>query len=509
VLLAVDRELGALTKHRVLHLANLPAYQEPTSGDTSPESTAGPNLYLIAHAVYRIYTAMNIARTRRHAMLSWVGRASSRGGVIPSPHIAPGEKSGTRMRICLVSREFPPETHVGGIGTYTHKTSAALARMGHEVHVVTSARKPATDYMDDGVLVHRMHEPADRGYMPPTLAHALAVAAAIDRIPGRLDIVQACEWSGEALWYAIRPSRQAPLVTRLATPLFVVRRLNESKPSRSLRRGLLLGAMERVQTLRSDGIISPTRALAEIVCGGWNIAPARVTVVPTGADPELAASQSAAPLPEALRGREYLLYFGRLERRKGVHILGAALPAVLDAHPSLHAVFVGDDMTLDGRPMQDIIRACAGVHADRLIFLPRVPQPDLIPIIRGARLVVLPSLWENLANTCLEAMQLGRPVVATWGCGFEEVIEDGVSGFLARPGDAEALALRMLAALNDVVTLQRVAKAAERRASEFSLEAMVERLVEYYRRVIERWQLARRVGVAGESDAGWAKGQVS
>lgn len=389
------------------------------------------------------------------------------------------------MRICFVSREFPPETHTGGIGTYTYKTSMALARLGQEAHVVTAAYKPAADYEDHGVFIHRIEEPGAQGRALRSVAHARAVADAIARIPGRLDIVQACEWGGEAFWYAMAPSRRAPLVTRLATPLFMVQRLNEAEPKRLLRNGWVTNTVERLQTLRSDGIISPTGALAKIVCDEWKIAPERVTVVPTGASLGAATQLADGALPEALRAGDYLLYFGRLERRKGVHILGAALPPVLEAHPTLKAVFVGEDLLYDGRPMADVIRELNPRHANRLIFLPRMAQRELFPIIRGARLVVLPSLWENLANTCLEAMQLGRPVVATWGCGFEEVIEDGVSGYLAQPGDAEALATRILAALADSATAEQVGEAARRRAAEFSIDAMAAHLVDYYHHLLD------------------------
>lgn len=380
----------------------------------------------------------------------------------------------------MVSREFPPETHLGGIGTYTYKTSTALARLGHDVHVVTSARKPAAVYGDQGVTVHRFEEPDAPRYVPSSLAHAVAVAATVAAIAEEFDVVQACEWGAEAFWYALRPGRRPPLVTRLATPLFVVEQLNDVATRRGPRAGLVTRRIERAQTRRSDGIISPTRALARIVSEAWRIAPERITIVPTGSAGAGILANADGPLPEALQGHPYVLYFGRLERRKGVHILGEALPAVLDAHPTLRAVFVGEDVTFEGRPFADLVRAHNARHEERLVFLPRLPQRELFPIIRGAHLVVLPSLWENLANTCLEAMQLGRAVVATWGCGFEEVIEDGVSGALVPPGDAEKLGACMLDLLADDARLERIGEAAARRAAEFGLDAMAARLADYY-----------------------------
>jgi glycogen(starch) synthase len=393
------------------------------------------------------------------------------------------------MKLCLISREYPPETHIGGIASYTYKTAAALARLGHEVHVVTAAWKPGADYEENGVHVHRFEEPRVKPREVQAVAHARRVAATISKIPGRFDVIQACEWGGEAAWYALTPGRRAPLVTRLATPLFLVEQLNQN--SRYGARGLAFRYMEYTQTRRSDGIISPTRALAEIVCRGWKIAPERVTVVPTGMDPAPVLANSDGPLPEVLRGedgkaQDYLLYFGRLEERKGVHILGQALPAVLKAHPTLKAVFVGDDLSYRGGSMREAITALNQAHADRLIFLPRLPQRELFPIIKAARLVALPSLWENLANTCLETMQLGRPVVATRRCGFEEVIEEGASGFLVEPGDAEDLERRLLEVLADPKRLERVGDGARRRVEDFAIDPMAARLADYYAHLVQR-----------------------
>jgi glycosyltransferase involved in cell wall biosynthesis len=406
------------------------------------------------------------------------------------------------MRICLVSREYPPETHIGGIASYTHKTAGALAGLGHEVHVVTSAWKPGATYTENGVTVHRFAEPRVKPRELQALAHARLVHATIAAIPGHFDVVQACEWGGEAFWYALAPRRPAPLVTRLATPLFLVERLNQN--SQYGLRGLVYRLMERVQTRRGDGIISPTRALADIVCRGWRIAPERVTVVPTGmtALPEDTGLNGA--LPDELSGAEYLLYFGRLEERKGVQVLGAALPAVLAAHPTLKAVFVGDDLSYRGGSMRETIRAMNAEHADRLVFLPRMPQSELFPILRAARLVVLPSLWENLANTCLEAMQLSRPVVATRRCGFEEVIQDGESGFLVEPGDAADLSGTLLRVLGDPAMLDHVGAQGRSRVGDFAIDAMARRLAEYYEQLLSRRGQRRSnvavVSVGGDTD---------
>ena len=61
------------------------------------------------------------------------------------------------MKILLISFEFPPETGFGGIGTYTWYQSRALAKLGHEVHVLAGASEPTPlrSVEVDGVQVHR------------------------------------------------------------------------------------------------------------------------------------------------------------------------------------------------------------------------------------------------------------------------------------------------------------------------------------------------------------------
>jgi starch synthase len=133
-----------------------------------------------------------------------------------------------------------------------------------------------------------------------------------------------------------------------------------------------------------------------------------------------------------------------------------------------------------------------------------MPQSELFPILRAARLVVLPSLWENLANTCLEAMQLSRPVVATRRCGFEEVIQDGESGFLVEPGDAADLSGTLLRVLGDPAMLDRVGAQGRSRVGDFAIDAMARRLADYYEQLLSRRGQRRSnvavVSVSGDTD---------
>jgi len=395
------------------------------------------------------------------------------------------------MNICLLSREYPPETHFGGIGTYTNNMALALSRLGHRVHVITSTGDGDRTYREGGVWVHRISHRKTRPKELWHLRYAYAVAEKVSGLGCPFDIVQSSEFASEALWLSIR--RKVPLVTRLATPFFMVERLGGKGP---LSRRPLINWMERTQVLRSDGIFTSTRALAGVVAGEWGIDPSRIDIIPNSIDvSRVIALGRSGPVPPMLKGRDFLLYFGRLEERKGVHILAQALPEVFSRFPHIRMVFVGSDLGFRGRPMREYVMRQVDRFRKNVIFLDNLPQRELFPIVGLAKLVVLPSLWEAFGFVCVEAMALGRPVIATSGSGFGEIIEDKVSGYLVRPGDREALARKIISCLGGEEDLGGISRGAERRAWDFEVSKIAERLLNYYRHII-----ARR-----DKTAGWAR----
>lgn len=382
------------------------------------------------------------------------------------------------MRIAMVSREFPPWGC--GIATYTEKTSRALVALGHEVDVISEAPPGwPNDYAVDGVHVRRLRDPRARPREYKALRRAASVYRALSRF-GPYDIVQACEWEGEAALYALH--QHAPLVTRLATPHYMVEKINGAHRNERIRSSVVK-ALEKMQTRLSAQIISPSKCLADLVGSEWGLAPDRVAVVPTGIT--LPEFDRGAPLPHGLDRTPFLIFFGKLEIRKGVRTWIDALPQVLAQNDRVVAVFVGDDIGIGGIPAREYAsKRCAGLE-NRLIFLPKLPQEELFKLVARARLAILPSLWESLANVCLEAMALGRAVVATTGSGFAEVITDGENGILVAPGDSQALARAVNSALADPVQLERIGAAARQRAAQYDLEHMSRLLGELYERVID------------------------
>ncbi len=195
---------------------------------------------------------------------------------------------------------------------------------------------------------------------------------------------------------------------------------------------------------------------------------------------------------QQIAGKPYILFFSSyLSALKGSFVLAEALPKVLPFHPELNVVVVGNNLPHDRErgilSSRQYFKDLCGPYSDQVIFLDALPHSNLYPIIIGARLVVLPSLADNLSNACLEAMGLGKVVVGSNGRSFDELIDDGRSGFLAEPGDADDLSRAIRNALENA-DLETMGSAVKERIAQQDPDVVIPQLLAYYHKVISGYK---------------------
>ena len=182
----------------------------------------------------------------------------------------------------------------------------------------------------------------------------------------------------------------------------------------------------------------------------------KVRVMPMGVD----ARQRFAPTHNAERAPNELLFVGRLVAKKGVGHLLEALALVRESVPDVRLTIVG------AGPLEAELRASARSHAlePDVSFAGAVLNEDLPAYYRRAAAVVVPSVvaldgdQEGLGLVIGEALACECPVVASDLPAIRDLIEDGVTGFLARPGDARDLADKLLRMLRDPAAAARLAR---------------------------------------------------
>jgi glycosyltransferase involved in cell wall biosynthesis len=181
--------------------------------------------------------------------------------------------------------------------------------------------------------------------------------------------------------------------------------------------------------------------------------------------------RASAEEPPPYEGSPGLLCIGRLVPVKGHTVL-------LDAFARARAEV--PELTLDlagAGPLEAELRAAA---PENVRFLGRVAPVQ--ETLEEHAIVVVPSLGEGFGMVALEAMERGRPVIASAVGGLPELVLDGETGLVVPPGDAEALAAAIVRLARDPALAQRLGEAGRRRAvAEFSEERCIERTAELYR----------------------------
>ena len=121
--------------------------------------------------------------------------------------------------------------------------------------------------------------------------------------------------------------------------------------------------------------------------------------------------------------------------------------------------------------------------ADRVTFVPNLLE--LTASLSAMDLFCLPSLRQGLGTLMLEAMSLGRPVIASNVDGVDSIVHDNETGLLVPPSNSEALAARMLELLRDPFRARRLADAASQLVRrDFSVERMAQQTVAIYQKVL-------------------------
>ncbi|MFN0144709.1 MAG: glycosyltransferase family 4 protein [Mycobacterium sp.] len=164
--------------------------------------------------------------------------------------------------------------------------------------------------------------------------------------------------------------------------------------------------------------------------------------IPNGVD---VASYTCAPLlPGYPRPGKTVLFLGRFdEPRKGMAVLLAALPALVERFADIEILIVG-------RGDDDELREQAGDLAGHLRFLGQVDDATKASALRSADVYCAPNTGgESFGIVLVEAMAAGTPVVASNLDAFRRVLEDGAAGLLVPIEDPGALAEAVVAVLTD------------------------------------------------------------
>ncbi len=399
------------------------------------------------------------------------------------------------LRIALLSFEYPPETGLGGIGTYTWYQARALVRLGHQVHVLAGAREclPLRMSEHDGVFVHRYRSDglwwpiagllaAGKYYWTKQrLENAWCMYRAFRQLMRRYDydIVEMpeCGAEGALINWLIR----LPTIVRFHSPARLIMDLYDGPQADRI----MCSWIERIGIRRATGLTSCSHFLAREVTARLGVKQ-QVEVIYNGIDLPLFDAEPVADLASLYvcpKGQITILFAGRMERRKGIHLCGAIAEIVL-SRSDVTFLFAGDD--LFGYVRQTLLPSLAKKElAGSVRYLGKLNFQELRACARAVDIYLLPSLWENCPYSCLEAMAAGRAIVCSGQGGLPELIEHGENGLIATIGSPESFAAQLQILIDDAELRQALGTAArqsiERR---FTDDRIAAETVKQYRKLL-------------------------
>ena len=324
------------------------------------------------------------------------------------------------MHIAFLTPEYSrDEDRQGGLGNYLRKVGVELCRRGHRVTILALSNS-RREWHDDLIQVHeisRFRFPSQFTRLRPMCpylpviaqvgcAHRLGRALLRVHRSDHVDIVQASGYMAPG--YTMRRNPYFPMVCRVSSYAPLLRAAN------GLRRAFseyLCDWLEVRQVLDAQASFAPSKFMADTFA---RLEGHRPLTIRTPAILETRPLDSSF-FDTHLRSKKYLLYFGTLNRIKGLDLLAPVIGDVLERHRAIEFVFIGRDHGLGGSARAfETLRNANEAHAARLYYHTALAKPQLYPIVANALGVLMPSRVDNYPNACLEAQALGVPVVGTY-----------------------------------------------------------------------------------------------
>lgn len=382
------------------------------------------------------------------------------------------------MKIGFLTPEYPHEKtgNSGGLGTSIKNLAHALTGLGHEVMILVYGQKQDAIFLDNAVEVHQIKNIKIKGLSWFFTRKKIEKIINTLYEKNKIEIVEATDWTGITSF--IQP-KKCPIVIKLngSDTYFChldkrpVKWINKFHEKRALQ--------------NADGHVSVSDYTAKMTNEVFN-QQHNFTVIPNGIDMTLFQNEKTNSTDTTT-----ILYFGTLIRKKGLLELPHAFNIIHEKNPNAQLVLVGKDASdiISGNAstwqmMQELFTPSA---LEKVTYFGPVAYSEVKKQIEKATVCVFPTYAEALPVSWLEAMAMEKAIVASnigWG---NEIVEDGISGFLAHPSNHQVYADKILQLLTDVslrTTMEQNAKL--RILSHFEIHLIANHNLDFYQKIVAK-----------------------
>ena len=355
--------------------------------------------------------------------------------------------------IVYITREYPPSFRAGGIATYVQETANILIKNGWKVTVICASDNTLNEsiVIENGVTVIRLSggdfflANVEKNqfllkkfrFFYRFFSYRYKIRQIVQKI-GDISLIEVPEYGAEGLFLL---NIKIPLVVRLHTPMLLDKITSTKKKLTFFNfHHYWLGYLELLVVKKARNITSCSQALKRWFVEEVKIEQSKITNIYNS----VKVAESINTL--SIKSDNYTVFFaGSILEVKGVGELVEAIQILRKRGYDINLILAGKM----AKYAHDLQQKLLTEQTNWCRFLGHLSERnDLVYYYQNASVCCFPSWWENLPYVCLEAMSFGAIVVGTTKSGFEEIINEGVSGFLCPPQNATLLAETIEKALN-------------------------------------------------------------
>tara|TARA_R100000935_G_scaffold56463_1_gene88033 strand:- start:1462 stop:2613 length:1152 start_codon:yes stop_codon:yes gene_type:complete len=379
------------------------------------------------------------------------------------------------MHLGFLTPEYPhPKTKpAAGIGTSIKNMLTALTENGVKVSLFIYGQPTDEFFTEEGIKFHLIKQQKYKflgWYLHRKFLQNYLNKAIVEE---KIDALEAPDWTGITAFMKLK----CPLVVRMNGSDTYFCNL-EKRPQKKKNFWF-----EKTALINADHLLSVSEFTAAKTMDLFSLKN-KIEVIPNSVDVTYFCPLNKAVEPETI------LYFGSIIRKKGVLELADIFNLIVAKKPEARLLFAGKDVKdqITGRSTKQLILDKLSPAAIKnTVWLGVLPYENVLAQIATANVVVLPSFAEALPMTWLEAMAMEKALVTSDIGWAKEVMIGGITGFTVYPKDHQIYAEKVLQLMNDPELAKKMGKAArEQVVAKFSTEVVVERNIEFYRRVIEK-----------------------
>jgi glycosyltransferase involved in cell wall biosynthesis len=381
------------------------------------------------------------------------------------------------MKIAFLTPEYPHSKtgNSGGLGTSIKNLAIGLLAQGVSVRVLVYGQNGDAVFDDNGIFIQQIKNVKFKGLSWFLTRKKIEYLINDLYKNEEIDLVEAPDWTGITSF--IKP-KECPIIIKLngSDTYFChldnrpVKKINKFHEKRALK--------------NADELLSVSQFTADITNSVFGLSK-KFTIIPNPIDTALFQADK-----DSYKGK-VILYFGSLIRKKGLLELPLIFNEVIKNNSEVKLILVGKDVSdiISGnsstwKMMQELFSEEAIKNVE---YLGSVSYKDIKERIQKSTVCVFPSFAEAFPVSWLEAMAMGKAIVASNIGWADEMIDNEENGFLVDPKDHILFAEKINVLLENEIIRLEIEKFARKKVEKFfDIQVLAKQNIEFYKSVISK-----------------------